>query len=173
MMTLGCLWSRPRLERHVDGALEPWMARRVEVHLGSCSDCLGRIESFRRLRALVQVASADVVEPDWSGFWPAVRVRIPAEKPRPVLDSWWLPLWRPFWGHPRVALGGALAGALALALMLWPVADDPGSMAWAGPVIVQDVSTPDPERSVMVYSSPDKTLTVIWLFNSGPAPDES
>jgi hypothetical protein len=129
------------------------------------------VESARRLRSLVR-ASMDVPEPDWTAFWAGIRARIPAETARPVRDSWWLPLWRPFWGHPRVALGGALAGVLALALMLWPAAEDPTSMAWAGPVIVQDVSTPDPDRSVMVYSSPDKTLTVIWLFNS-PAPDES
>jgi anti-sigma factor RsiW len=173
MMTLGCLWSRPRLERHVDGALGSWTARRVEAHLGSCSDCLARVESLRRLRALVLAASSDVGEPHWNGFWPAIRARIRTEEPRPVRDSWWLPLWRPFWGHPRVALAGAITGGLALALMLWPAAEDPASMAWAGPVIVQDVSTPDPERSVMVYSTPDKTLTVIWLFNSGPAPDES
>jgi anti-sigma factor RsiW len=172
MTTLGCLWTRPYLERHVDGALSPRVARRVDAHLGACSDCLGRIESFRRLRALVRAAAA-VSDPDWSGFWPAIRARIPVQAPQPVRDSWWLPLWRPVWGHPRVALGGALAGALALALTLWPGADDPGSQAWAGPVIVQDVSTPDPEQSVMVYSSPDKTLTVIWLFNSGPVPDES
>jgi anti-sigma factor RsiW len=173
MTTLACLWSRPRLERHVDGALAPWIARRVEAHLHACSDCVGRVESFRRLRALVRGAAQDVADPDWKAFWPAVRAGIHAQKPQPVRDSWWLPLWRPFWGHPRVALGGALAGALALALSLWPSADDPTSMAWAGPVIVQDVSTPDPEQSVMVYSSPDKTLTVIWLFNSGPTPDES
>src|SRR5262245_43679397 len=170
MMTLGCLWTRPRLERHVDGALRARASRHIEAHLTSCSDCLERVESFRRLRALVRAASGNPPDPNWSGFWPAIRARIPREQPRPVRDSWWLPLWRPVWGHPRVALGGALAGALALGLMLWPAADDP---AWAGPVIVQDVSTPDPERSVMVYSSADKALTVIWLFNSGPAQDES
>jgi len=97
-------------------------------------------------------------------------VRIAQETPRVVRDSWWLSLWRPFWGHPRLAVGGALAAGMAVALLFWPAAETP---TWAEPVVVQDVSTPDPERSVMVYSSPDKTLTVIWLFNSGPTPDES
>jgi anti-sigma factor RsiW len=172
MTTLGCLWTRSRVERHVDGALGPWMARRVEDHLGSCADCLARAEGFRRLRSLLR-ASVDAVEPDWTGFWPAVHARIAAEKARPLRDAWWLPLWRPFWGHPRLALGGALAGGLALALALWPATDQSSSIAWAGPVIVQDVSAPDPDRSVMVYSSPDQALTVIWLFNSDGSADDS
>jgi hypothetical protein len=38
-------------------------------------------------------------------------------------------------------------------------------------VVVQDVSSADPNRSVMVYSSPDDDVTVIWIFNPGE-PDE-
>ena len=40
-------------------------------------------------------------------------------------------------------------------------------------MVVQDVGTPDPDRSIMVYSTPDHTLTVIWLFNSSDATEES
>jgi hypothetical protein len=42
-------------------------------------------------------------------------------------------------------------------------------LAFAGPVVVQDVGTSDPERTVMVYSTPDQALTVIWLFPSEAA----
>jgi len=38
-------------------------------------------------------------------------------------------------------------------------------------VQVQDVSTSDPNRSVMVYSNPDDDVTVIWVFNPSE-PDE-
>src|SRR5262249_41486159 len=144
MKNLACLWIRPRVERYVDGALRTGTARRVERHLTSCPACLTRVEDLHRLRVLVQGATAEVAEPDWAAFWPGVQARIRREAPRsgPVRDAWWLPLWRPFWGHPRLSLGGVLAAGLALGVFLWPAADNPGSTAWAGPVIVQDVAAP-------------------------------
>src|SRR5437763_16997374 len=139
MLKLGCLWSRPRLERHIDGALGPWVKRRVQAHLVACPDCRSRADDVRRTRTLVQSSAMDVAAPDWTGFWPGIQARIVREEPRPVRDAWWLPLWRPCWGHPRLALGGALAAGLALAVFLWPGTDNQSSVAWAGPVIVQDV----------------------------------
>ena len=157
----------------MDGALGHRNSRRVEAHLGYCPRCLARVETFRRFRALVQAASSDPGEPDWPGFWPVVHARILRERPKAMRDSWWMPLWSPFWGHPRVALGGVLAAGLILTVSLWPASDNQGSLAWAGPVVVQAVSTPDPDRSVMVYSSPDQALTVIWLFSADVSTDES
>ena len=46
-------------------------------------------------------------------------------------------------------------------------------MTLAAPVMVQDVSTDDPNRSVMVYSSPDDDVTVIWVFNPGEQDEQS
>ena len=82
------------------------MGRVAASHAARCADCRAEVERLRRLRTLVQSAEARVVDPDWVGFWPAVRQRIAAEHPAPVRDAWWLPFWRPVWGHPRVALGG-------------------------------------------------------------------
>ena len=64
---------------------------------------------------------------------------------------------------------------LAAILSLWPLPGREGQMpvAWAGPVVVQDVGTTDPEQPVMVYSTPDQALTVIWLFPSDGAREES
>jgi hypothetical protein len=84
-----------------------------------------------------------------------------------------VPLWQPFWAHPRLAIGGALAAILALVVSFWPGGDGQRPAAWAAPVVVQDVSTPDPDRSLMVYSTPDSALTVIWLFSSEPTTEES
>jgi len=121
------------------------------------------------MRSLLRSVASDPAEPDWSAFWSGVQARIAREKPKPVKDAWWLPLWRPFWGHPRLALGGGvLAAALALVLAFGP-SDD----GWAGSVVVQDVSTPDPNKSVMVYSNPEQAVTVIWLFNSDGSTEES
>jgi hypothetical protein len=173
MPTLGCLWNRPRLERLVDGALGPRLGRMATQHASHCSGCRAEVERLRRLRMLVQSARVDVPDPEWSGFWPAVRVRIARETPVPMRDAWWMPYWKPVWGHPRMALGGVVVSSLAAALVLWPSPPATVSRAMAAPVQVQDVSTTDPDRSVMVYSNPDDDMTVIWVFNPGEQDEQS
>ena len=169
MPSLGCLWSRPRLERLVDGALGPRAGRWTTSHAARCARCGGEVEQLTRIRLLVRSAAPDAADPEWAGFWPAVRVRIASEAPRPVRESWWLPYWKPVWGHPRVALGSLMVSSLALGLMLWPGAP----VTLAAPVTVQEVSSADPDRSVMVYSSPDDDVTVIWVFNPGEQDEQS
>jgi hypothetical protein len=56
---------------------------------------------------------------------------------------------------------------------MWPVSDPEYVPPWSGSVIVQDASTPDPEKSVMVYSIPDPSVTVIWLLDSAGSSDDS
>ncbi len=162
---------RSSLEPYADGALAGGPMRRVDGHLGRCPDCRGRVSQARRLRTLLKAAVPEPAPPDFSSFWVGVKDRIGREATKPVRDPWWFPLWRPVWGHPRLAFSGALAAVLALTLSLWPVDDDGGlSSAWASPVVVQDVSTPDPEHTVLVYSSPDRSLTVIWVFTPDGTP---
>jgi anti-sigma factor RsiW len=169
MPSLGCLWNRPRLERLVDGALGPRAGRAATSHAARCPRCGGEVAQLTRLRLLVRSAAPDVADPEWDGFWPAVRVRIAREAGQPVRESWWLPFWKPVWGHPRVALGSLMVSSLALGLVLWP--SPPVTLA--APVVVQDVSSADPNRSVMVYSSPDDDVTVIWVFNPGEQDEQS
>jgi hypothetical protein len=173
MPTLGCLWNRPRLERLVDGALGAWMARITSAHVAGCRGCGEEVERLHRLRQLVRTAGTPVADPDWAGFWPAVRLRIASEAPRPVREAWWLPFWKPVWGHPRVALGSLMVSGLAAALVLWPSSQVTVPRALAAPVVVQDVSSPDPNRSVMVYSNPDDDVTVIWVFNPAEQDEQS
>lgn len=173
MPSLGCLWNRPRLERLVDAALGPRMGRIAAAHVARCDRCGGEVERLHRLRALVRSAEPAVVDPDWAGFWPSVRMRIAREAPRPAREAWWLPFWKPVWGHPRVALGSVMVSSLAAALVLWPSAQVTVPRAQAAPVVVQDVSTADPNRSVMVYSNPDDDVTVIWVFNPAEQDEQS
>ena len=169
-----CLWNRPRLERYADRALGPRLTRSVAAHLSRCAECAGHVERHARLQKLVKSTLPEqLAEPDWTGFWPSIQAGIVREPPPPIRDSWWVPLWKPFWGHPKLALGGTLAAGIILTLSLWPVGDKQNSVAWAGPIVVQDVSTADPGRSVMVYSSPDQALTLIWLFSPEVSSDES
>lgn len=173
MPSPGCFWNRPRLERLVDGALGPRAGRAAAQHALRCQGCGREVERLRQLRALVQNAEADVADPDWSGFWPAVRLRIARETPPPVRDAWWLRYWKPVWGHPRVVVSGLAISMLAIALVFWPSVHAPVSQAVAAPVEVQDVSTSDPNRSVMVFSNPDDDVTVIWLFNASEQDEQS
>ena len=153
MPSLGCLWNRRRLGRFVDGALDPRRLRSAAAHVAHGAGCGGEVERLRRLRRLIQEAEA-VPDPDWSGFWPAVRVRIASEAARP-------------------ALGSLTVSILAAALILWPAGPGTVPQAIAAPVEVQDVSSPDPNRSVMVYSSPDDGVTVIWVFNPAEQDEQS
>jgi len=162
MWSVRCAVVRRRLERHADGALAPRATRLVTAHLPGCPTCRTAFEKLTRLRTLVREAASTVTEPDWSGFWPPVRTRIVTEEPRPVRESWWVPFWKPVWGHPRLAFGAVLLAILVVTFSFWP-ADD---AAFASQVNVQDVSADDPSRSVMVYSSRDPGVTVIWVFNS-------
>lgn len=167
MWSLSCVWIRPRIERYVDGALRMRGARFVAVHLERCAACRVASEELARLKALVRQESPRAAEPDWSGFWATVRARIMSEEPRPVRESWWMPLWKPVWGHPRLAFGSVLLAVLVMAFSFWPVDD----AAFASPVSVQDVSADDSDRSVMVYSSRAHGVTVIWVFGSNETYD--
>ncbi len=165
MLTPACLWNRSRLERYADGALSPRVKRSVEAHLARCGRCLLRVEGQMHLQGLVKSALPEPAEPDWAGFWPGVQARIVRDPPKAIRDPWWAPLWRPVWGHPRLAVSGAMVAALALIFTLWPGRGGQVPAVWAaGQVVVQDINTTDPERAVMVYSTPDQALTVIWLF---------
>jgi hypothetical protein len=70
-------------------------------------------------------------------------------------------------------MGSLAVSSLAAALVLWPSAPVTVPRAAAAPVVVQDVSTTDPNRSVMVYSNPDDDVTVIWVFNPEEQDDRS
>lgn len=168
MRTPGCLWNRSRLGPYADQALGARAAAAVARHLDRCAPCRRVVNSQQHLRALVRsAAAAPVPAPDWSAFWPSIQRRLAGERPRvqPVRDPWWLPVWKPFWGHPRVAVAGAVTGVLALALTLQPFGPSSPPPVGANPVEVQDATTADPDASVMVYSGADD-VTVIWLLHA-------
>jgi hypothetical protein len=98
-------------------------------------------------------------EPDWTGFWAAVVRSVEAARrpvPRPAGP-------RRF----RWAVGGAVVAALAVSLTVWQLA--PWELM-TGPVrpdmavVVRSAGTAAPNGSVMVYSPPERDLTVVWVF---------
>ena len=122
------------------------------------------------LRRELRDSAPVVAEPDWTGFWSGMQTRLRTEAARPIREAWWRPLWKPVWGHPRMAMATSGALAVLLAVSLWPAGEGEIQIAEAAPVVVQDVDTPDPNGSVMVYSAPDRGpergVTVIWVFAS-------
>ena len=164
MRYVGCLWTRSRLDAYADGELAGRIARWVEGHLHACSRCRARVDEAVVLATRVRDAALPVAEPDWQTFWPGIEARIRTVTTPVVRDPWWLPFWRPIWGHPRVA---ALATASLLVVAgagLWTGQDPDGP---GGQVVVQDVATGRPDSAVMVYAG-RREPTVIWIFDKDP-----
>ena len=156
---LRCYRTRRKLGAYLDGALEPKTARAVGAHVSACPACTAEMNALEQLRALVRTLPAPA-EPDWTGFWPGVvrgiedaRHAAPVRRPAP-------------WPRLRWAVGGVLAAALVGSLTIWQLA--PWEMVTGGgpasPVIVRSADTAAPNGSVMVYSTPNKDLTVVWVF---------
>jgi hypothetical protein len=62
-------------------------------------------------------------------------------------------------------MGGALAAMVVLSVTLWQgLGVSPVSMAEA-PIVVNAASTGEPDGGVMVYSTPDNAVTVVWVFD--------
>lgn len=164
-----CFWVRRRLSPYVDGGLSGRPARAIANHLRRCPGCREAASRLERMRALVQETFSGGPEPDWSGFWEGVRRRIALE-PEPRATRWGL--WWPSRVRPRLALGGAVAGLLLLlGGVLWQSAIQEESVPSG--VVVSAVETSDPNKSVMIFSSPEDEMTVIWILGPEQPPDES
>jgi anti-sigma factor RsiW len=170
MRSLACHWNQSRLFALADGALEGRPRASAARHTAACARCRDEVERLRGLREAVKGTEPPLVEPDWSTFWPRVQARLRTKPARPVREPWWRPFWKPVWGHPRVAVASVAATAVLLGVSLWPGREGEVPLAEAGPVVVQDVATGDPDGSVMVYTDPDRDpdrgVTVIWVFAS-------
>lgn len=167
-MPLFCFWLRRQLSPYVDGALSDRRARGVARHLRKCVGCRGEVSRLERLQSLVRETFLTVPEPDWGGFWDGVRHRILADSER--RGTRW-GLWWPGRLYPRLAVGGAVAGLLLVGGVLWQSGIQEPLHSPSG-VVVSAVETPDPNRSVMLFSSPEDEMTVIWVFGPERLPDE-
>jgi anti-sigma factor RsiW len=152
---LTCYLHRRRLGALLDGALDEPGARATSRHVERCPRCTAEVESLRRLGSLLR-GMPRPADPDWTGFWPGVVRGIQDARPTPASAS------RRAWLRPRWAYGGALAAALLVTLTVWQLMPSPPELE--DPVIVRSADTDNPGSSVMVYSTPAKDLTVVWVF---------
>jgi anti-sigma factor RsiW len=157
--------TRRRLGAYLDGALTGSRARGVEAHLSGCTACQDEIEVLRRLKTAIH-RSLKTVDPDWTGFWQGVvrgvedqrlRAPLPERAPRRAL-------WRSQW-----AMGGALAAMALVSVTLWQTLGVSPVSIIDSPIVVNAASTGQPDGGVMVYSTPDKAVTVVWVFDGEPS----
>jgi anti-sigma factor RsiW len=157
---LTCYRNRRRIGAYLDEALDAQTARATATHLATCARCQGEADALRRLRGLLR-RNLTPAPPDWTGFWQGVVRGIEDQKmarPAPAPKRWWQPAWRPRW-----AVGSALAAALLVTLGLWQSTPTRPSPSQAG-VMVTSARTEDPRGTVMVYSTPEQDVAVVWVF---------
>jgi anti-sigma factor RsiW len=141
----------------LDGALDEARARATAAHLAGCHLCTAEADSLRRLKSAL-AAAPKPIEPEWTGFWPGV-VRGIQDARLPVIERRRAPWFR--WAYGG-ALGGALAAALLVSVGIWQMMPSPAQPD--SPVIVRSADTGAPDAKVMVYSTPDRDLTVVWVL---------
>jgi anti-sigma factor RsiW len=181
-MTPFCWLVRRQLDAYQDGELSPGVRSRVAAHVGRCDACSRELAALGRLRTALTLTAVDPPETVWATFWPEVRARIATAAPTP--EPAWRRAWEGLTSRPRVALAPALAVA-ALAVLavvapwqprpsqppvLAPVTGGSGTVQPAAldEVVIQSIQTADPDAPVMVYSSPESDVTVLWVFGLEP-----
>lgn len=157
---LTCYRTRKRIGAWLDEALDTEAARATATHVAACEGCAREAEELRRLCGFLR-RTLTPAQPDWTGFWQGVVRGIEDQKaarPAPARRRWWQQAWRPRW-----ALGSALAAALLVTLGFWQWTPTGLTPAQAG-VMVTSARTEDPRGTVMVYSTPEQDVAVVWVF---------
>jgi anti-sigma factor RsiW len=156
---LTCYRTRRRLGAYLDGALEQDTASSTAAHLASCEVCQREAGELRRLHGMLVRNLTPAAPTDWTGFFQGVVRGIEDQRvarPAPARRGW-LPS---IMGH-RWAFGGGLVAALLLSLGIWQYVGVRPSEAG---VLVTSAHTDDPRGTVMVYSTPEQDVAVVWVF---------
>ena len=153
---LTCFIPRRRIGAYLDGALEGRAADLTARHLAACARCRREADGLRHLQQLLHRTAQPPADPDWTGFWQGI-VRGIEDGQRTALSVVRRRRWT-----PRLAMGGAVAAALAVSLTLWQTVWNP--LGPGDPVIVNSANTEYP-GGTMVYSTPDRQITVVWVFD--------
>lgn len=159
-----------RLDAYVDGELREAERHQVEAHLTSCRRCSDELGRLRAIRHHVrQSLVVSLPGPDARRFWDEVERKIEGAKPRP----WWgLDRVRElFWFYPKLTwASAAVLGTTVLLftadLLLRPSFPPPTPLVPtdAQPKTVVESVEGGPNSSVVLFSTPDQQLKIIWVL---------
>jgi anti-sigma factor RsiW len=115
-MSQACAELRAELVAFLDEELAPEARARVEAHLADCAACRAELE--RLWKALGALDALPATQPG-----PGFEARLEAALARERKPAWWARWLRP---APALALGGALAAALLLVVLVQGTAPPAG-----------------------------------------------
>jgi anti-sigma factor RsiW len=155
---LSCYRTRRQIGAYLDRALPEPAARTTAVHVERCSRCRRELGELERVRSLVRTLSQPR-DPDWTGFWQGIvrgveDRRVPARVHAPTRG------WR--W-RPQLAFGGLVAAAVLATLTFWQMGN---IFPTRDSVTIGSANTDNPDSTVMVYSTPEHDMAVVWVFDT-------
>jgi anti-sigma factor RsiW len=159
-----------RLGAYIDGELAESRRQSLEAHIGSCQSCSAELDQLRTLRDhLRQSLTVSLAGQDVQRFWDNVERKIQEAKARR-----WLSLDRVrelFWFYPKLKwASAAVLGTTVLLftadLLLRPAIPPPTPLGPtdARPKTVVESVEGGPNSSVVLFSTPDQQLKIIWVL---------
>jgi anti-sigma factor RsiW len=157
---LTCYRTRRRIGAYLDGALGDRESGVAAAHLAACPRCHAELDALRKISVRLKRDLASPAAPVWTGFWEGVRRGI--EDSRGQIPTRARPRWR------RQLVVSAAAAMAVVTVGIWWQMSRPPLVAQADAAIsVSSAETEHPNRTVMIYTSPEKDLAVVWVFDPG------
>lgn len=165
-----CARILARIGAYVDGELEEGRRERMEAHILSCQSCSAELQRLRTLQEQLRRSLAvSLPGQDADLFWQNVERKIQEAK----VPRWWMPgqIRELFRSHPRLLWGSAgILGTTVLLftadMVLRPSLQPPAPLAPtdAPPRTVVESVEGGPNSSVILFSTPDQQLKIIWVL---------
>ena len=165
-----CSTVVPRLGAYVDGQLHDSRQKQLEAHLGDCQRCTAELQRLLTLRDHIRGSLAvSLPGEDAARFWDNVEQKIHKAKspPRWGVDR----LREMFWFYPKLwwasaAVLGTTVLLFTADLVLRPSIPPPTSLApmEVPPRTVVESVEGGPNSSVVLLSTPDQQLKIIWVL---------
>jgi anti-sigma factor RsiW len=158
------------LDAYVDGQLHDSRQKKLEAHVRDCPHCATELQRLLALREQIH-RNLEVSLPgeDAARFWDNVERKIQEAK----APEWWRVdrLRELFWFYPKLwwasaAVLGTTVLLFTAELVLRPSIPPPTSLAPmdAPPRTVVESVEGGPNSSVVLFSTPDQQLKIIWVL---------
>ena len=165
-----CARVLARLGAYVDGELEEGRRDLMNVHVLSCQSCSAELQRLQTLQEQLRRSLAvSLPGQDSDMFWQNVERKIKeAKAPR-----WWTldRVKELFWFYPKLKwASAAVLGTTVLLftadLVLRPAIPPPAPLGPTGtsPKTVVESVEGGPNSSVILFSTPDQQLKIIWVM---------